>query len=62
LSVRATNFDKYDGKKGKVDNVTKIDFEPIYSGLNKENLTEFVKQEIAVSDKPELTSARIVLA
>lgn len=61
LSIRATNFEKYEGAGG-ASNVESVDFGPIYNGLNKDNLATFVKQEISVGDKPELTSAKIVSA
>jgi len=62
LSVRATNFDKYEGKNQKVESVQKIDFEPIYSKLDKNNLSQFVKEEVVKGDKPELTSAKLVVS
>jgi len=62
LTVRATNFEKYQGKGGKIESVEKVDFEPIYSKLNKDTLTKFVKEELVSGDKPELTSAKIVVS
>lgn len=60
LTVRATNFDKYAGAGGNISAVEKADFEPVFAKLDQSKLTTFVKQELAVSDKPELTSAKTV--
>jgi len=62
LSARSTNFDKYSGPAGNIQSVEKLDFEPIYKQLDQSRLTTFIKQELAVGDKPELTSAKNVVS
>jgi electron transfer flavoprotein alpha subunit len=62
ISARSTNFDKYAGAGGNISNVEKQDFEPIFKGLDQSKLTKFVSQELVAGDKPELTSAKNVVA
>jgi len=62
LSARTTNFDKYSGPEGNISAVEKLDFEPIYKSLDQSKLTTFIKQELVAGDKPELTSAKNVVA
>ena len=61
LTIRSTNFDKYVPKEGqKIENIQKIDFEIIYSKLDKDRLSKLIEEKVSVGDKPELTSAKIV--
>lgn len=56
ISVRATSFeaDKLEGGSAKT--------EPAPSGDYKTDLTIFVSQELSKSDRPELTSAKVVIS
>lgn len=56
LSVRGTSFeaDKLEGGSAKI--------EPAPSGNYATDLTTFVSQELSKSDRPELTSAKVVIS
>lgn len=62
ITARATNFDKYAGAGGNIQAVEKVDFEAIYSKLDQAGLSKFVSEELGAGDKPELTSAKTVVA
>lgn len=64
LTFRGTSFEPRNiTNKQEVKNVEKLDVDMILgSADNKDNFTQFIKNELALSDKPELTSAKIVVS
>ncbi|XP_047354581.1 electron transfer flavoprotein subunit alpha, mitochondrial isoform X2 [Vespa velutina] len=56
VSVRGTSFEALPLEGGNAA------CEPAPSGDYKTNLVEFIKQEISKSDRPELTSAKVVVS
>lgn len=55
LSVRGTSFEPHNAEGGSAA-IEKID------GDYKTDLTTFVSQELSKSDRPELTSAKVVIS
>lgn len=56
VSVRATSFEASPLEGGNAK------CEPAPAGDYKTNLVEYIKQEISKSDRPELTSAKVVVS
>lgn len=56
VTIRGTSFEllPLEGGDAKCENVPTSDY--------KSNLVEFVKQELSKSDRPELTSAKVVIS
>eukprot|EP01016_Furgasonia_blochmanni_P025164 TRINITY_DN2710_c0_g1_i2.p2 TRINITY_DN2710_c0_g1~~TRINITY_DN2710_c0_g1_i2.p2 ORF type:complete len:183 (-),score=41.81 TRINITY_DN2710_c0_g1_i2:199-747(-) len=63
MTIRATNFEKFTGNSSHDLQVENLDFKPILeASKGKTRLVSFVKEELSAGDKPELTSARIVVS
>ena len=64
LTFRGTSFEPRNiVNKQEVKNVEKLDVDSIIDKAdNKANFTQHVKNELCVSDRPELTSAKIVVS
>lgn len=64
MTLRGTSFEPRNiTDKQEVKNLEKLDVDAILGGAdNKANFTQFIKNEVALSDKPELTAAKIVVS
>ena len=64
LTFRGTSFEPRNiTNKQEIKNVEKLDVTAILEKAeNKANFTQFIKNEIALSDRPELTSAKIIVS
>lgn len=64
LTFRGTSFEPRNvANKQEIKHVEKIDVAAILDKAdNKANFTQFLKNELAVSDKPELNAAKIVVS
>jgi electron transfer flavoprotein alpha subunit len=64
LTVRGTSFEPRNiANKQEIKNIEKVDVGAILDKAdNKANFTQFIKNELAVSDKPELNAAKIVVS
>jgi electron transfer flavoprotein alpha subunit len=64
MTVRSTSFEVRNiEKKEEVGSVENLDVKTILeSADNKATFTEFLRNELAVTDRPELTSAKIVVS
>ena len=64
MTCRSTSFDVVNvDSKSAVEDVEKLDVSPILDAAdNKDNFIQHVKDEMSSSDKPELSSAKFVVA
>jgi len=57
LTIRATNFERAKNKENEKSQVKEIKYE-----LKNTNLPKFISKETSKSDRPELTSAKIIVS
>ena len=60
MTIRNTNFEKLVAENSNISSIENLNFDEVYSGLNKDRLVKFEKEELTSGDRPELGAAKIV--